>query len=135
MTEHTPDPLPREWLPQPVGPAHQVDEALWEARLQRLTAAAEPALARLRAPAISWWSVLAAWWRPMVSAAALGTAAAALALLLHLPPPPRGTAKPPAGTATLSVVVGDGQPAALWVGLGAQADPALALIALQRGER
>ena len=70
-----------------------------------------------------------------MSAAALGTAAAALTLLLHLPPPGAATPPTPAGAATLSAVVGDGQPAALWVGLGAQADPALALIALQGGEQ
>jgi hypothetical protein len=133
MNEHTRDPLPREWLPDAVGPAHPGDEALWEARLYRLAAAAEPALARLRTPAIPWWNVLAAWWRPLVSAAALGTAAAALTLLLYVPP--RGAATAPAGTATLSAMVGDGQPAALWAGLGAKADPALALIALQGGER
>lgn len=131
MNEHTPDPLPREWLPGAVGPAHPADEALWEARLHRLTAAAEPALARLRTPAIPWWGVLAAWWRPLMSAAALGTAAAGLVLLLHVPP--RSAATAPTGTATLSAVVGDGQPAALWAGLGAKADPALALIALAGG--
>jgi hypothetical protein len=132
MTEHTPDPLPRPWLPDPVGPAHPADEALWEARLHRLTAAAEPALARLRAPARPWWSVLAAWWRPLASAAALGAAGAGLALLLATP---GGGTPPTTGAATLGAVVGDGQPAALWVGFGARADPARALIALQAGAR
>lgn len=132
MTDRVPDPLPREWLPGPVGPAHPADEALWEERVRRLTAAAEPALARLRSRPVPWWELLAAWWRPLVSAAALGAAAAALALVLA---PPRRTPVAPAGGATLSAVVGDGQPAALWAGLGAKADPALALIALQGGAR
>ena len=47
MNEHTPDPLPREWLPDAVGPAHPADEALGEARPHRLTAAAEAAPAAL----------------------------------------------------------------------------------------
>lgn len=133
MTQHTPDPLPRQWLPDPVGPAHPADEAPWEARLQGLMAAAEPTLARLRASAIPWWSVLAAWWRPLVSAAALGAAAAGLALLPRVPP--RRTVTTAAGTATLSVVVGNGEPAALWAGVGAEADPALALIVWHGGQR
>ena len=133
MTERTPDPLPREWLPDPVGPAHPADEASWEARLRRLTVAAAPALARLRTPPVPWWHVLAAGWKPLVSAAALGMAAAGLVLLLRTAP--SGSVALPAGTATLSVVAGDGQPAAIWAAAGVKADPALALIALQGGER
>ena len=133
MTERMPDPLPREWLPDPVGPAHPIDEASWEARLQRLTMAAAPALARLRTPMVPWWDVLAAWWKPLVSAAALGMAAAGLALLLRAAP--GGNGAMPAGTATLSAVVGDGQPAARWAAMGAKAAPARARLAERGGER
>lgn len=129
MTEHVPEPLPREWLPAPLGPAG-ADAAPWEARLQRLAAAAGPALARLRARPLPWWSVLAARWKPLAGAAAATAAGLTLVLYLTASPAPR----PAAGAPTISAVVSGGEPAALWAALGAQADPALALIALN-GDR
>jgi hypothetical protein len=132
MTDHTPNPLPREWLPDPAGPAHPTDEAAWEARLRRLALAAEPALARLRTQPVPWWSALAAWWKPLVVAAAVA-ALAGVMLLPRLAPTPRTRSN--AGVATISAIAGHGAPAALWAGLGSEADPALALITLSGDER
>jgi hypothetical protein len=133
VSRPTPDPLPRSWLPEPEAPAQPGGEALWEARLRRLTAAAQPALARLRARPVPvpWWSALAAWWRPLVASAAL--AAAAAGLVLGVQPVARPAPGASVGIATLSALAGNGDPAALWAGLGAHVDPALALLASNGG--
>lgn len=139
MTDRMPDPLPAEWLPEPAGPAEGGEPELWDRRLRSLMSAAAPELERLAGSAqpgatgparwTAWWTLLAVRWRPALSAAAL--AAAVLVALLRVLPVPTAAA----GTAdafTLTAVAGDGTAAAVWQGLGAQADPTLAQIVLQR---
>jgi hypothetical protein len=111
-----PRPLPREWLPEATAPEGAPE---WEARLERITALAEPALRRLAGP---WSSLLGVWWKP---AAAL-VAAAALALALS--PDGQDASLP------LSVIARDGGPLVLWERVGIEADPVLALIALAQSE-
>lgn len=134
MTDQIPDPLPREWLPDPAAPPARAgarDAELWEGRLRRLMSAAEPRLERLRSRGAPWWTPLAAWWRPT-----LGVAAAAAVILVMLVGELIGGAPAaPEGSPTLAAVAGDGEPAALWIGLGAEADPVLATIALEEGAR
>lgn len=141
MKHDTSDPLPREWLPDPVGPASGGDPALWDRRLRELTSAAEPALAELArerpreaagAARPRWWSLLAARWRPALAAAALTAAVVAVAIRV-LPGTPSAAAR--AGAFSLTAVAGRGTAAALWQGMGSQADPTLAQIVLQEGSR
>ncbi len=128
MSERIPERLPPEWLPDPVAPPGDEEDApVWEWRLRRLVAAAEPRLARLRARETPWWSGLAAWWRPVTAAAV----AAAAALILGLRLAPERLEAPPRGTLALSAVVSEGEPAALWIAVGSEADPVLALLALE----
>jgi hypothetical protein len=77
-------------------------------------------------PALPWTSVLGSWWR---GAAALAAAAAALLLLV----PGEPVQEAAAGALPLSVVATEGDPAALLAGLGVEADPVLAWIALEGG--
>jgi hypothetical protein len=126
LDDDAPSPIPRSWLPEPSPPE---GGARWEAGVQRVLAAAEPVLGRLRAPAFeieaAWTAMLAAWWKP---AALLAAAAAALLLVLD---PPHAPAATDSGALPLSVIAADGEPAAMWAGLGIEADPVLALIALR----
>lgn len=145
MTDRTPDRLPADWLPEPVAPATGGDAAEWDQRLQRLMSAAEPTLAELArtaaaaapargpSPAAPWWAVLAARWKPALSAAALATAVLVAGLRL-LPGAATGTATTTSAF-TLTAVAGGGEAAALWQGMGATADPALAQIVLQGGSQ
>jgi len=118
-------PLPRDWLPE-AAPAEGAPE--WELGVRRIVAAAEARRLASRQPrAVA---------RPpaglgtyMIPGAALA-AAAALVLALGLSRLPR---QPAPGGLILSVVAGGGSPDALWRGLGVDADPVLALIALEAG--
>jgi hypothetical protein len=141
MSKKIPDRLPADWLPEPVAPASG-DAAAWQHRLDRLMSVAEPTLAELartatspgpacRPAAPSWWQLLAARWRPALSAAAL--AAAALLLALRLLPVTPATSTPTAFA--LTAVAGAGEPAALWQAMGAEAEPTLARIVLQGGSQ
>lgn len=124
--EDTPRPLPRAWLPAATAPESAPE---WQERAARIVAAAEPSLHRLGdlRPAVdaSVAGLLGSWWRP---AAALAAAAAALLLLLDPRNPPASSP----GWSSLSVVAAAGEPVALWDALGIEADPVLALIALQK---
>ncbi len=118
-------PLPRDWLPE-AAPAEGAPE--WELGVRRIVAAAEARLLASRQPRTTA--------RPpaglgdyMIPGAALA-AAAALVLALGLSRLPR---QPASGGLILSVVAGGGSPDALWRGLGVDADPVLALIALEAG--
>jgi hypothetical protein len=62
-----------------------------------------------------------------VGLAAAAAAALLLLLLGRLAPAPAPSLASPA----LSVVAADGDPAALWIGLGREVDPVLAVIALE----
>jgi hypothetical protein len=119
-----PAPLPRGWLPEATP---REGTPLWEITVVRVMAATEmraSTLLDLRPPS-AWPSVLGSWWRP---AAAL--AAAAAALLWMIPTEP-SSPLPGAGELPLSVMATKGDPAALLAGLGVEADPVLALIALE----
>lgn len=138
MTHATPDPLPPEWLPDPVGPPSGGDSEGWDRRLRELMSAAEPRLAELAGgsaraetprAAAGTWTLLAARWRAVVGAAAL--AAAALTLVVRVLPAPSSSAAPATGTLSLTAMAGEGTAAALWQGLGSEADPTLAQIVLQ----
>jgi hypothetical protein len=121
--EDVPAPLPRDVLP---GPVPREGSAEWESAVERVLAAAEPRLPGPRRSVVHleqrWPSVLGAWWRP---AAVLAAAATAAVLLMRAEP-----AAPAPGTIPLGVVATQGDPAALFAGLGLDADPVLALIAL-----
>lgn len=132
------DPLPEAWLPEPFGPPDDAPE--WEARVRRIVAAAEPRLERLRERAEpgagegtagrrgrSWWADLGLLLRP-----AAGLAAAAGLVLVLLEPAPSPT-EDAAASSTLAAVATGGEAAALWRAAGAEADPVLALIALEEG--
>lgn len=128
------DPLPEGWLPGPSGPPADAPE--WEARVQRIVAAAGPRLERRRERAErgaagragrAWWAELGLLLRP---AAGLAAAAALLLVLLGPSPSPAGD---PSASSTLAAVASGGDPAALWRAAGAEADPVLALIALEEG--
>ncbi len=128
MTDPIPDPLPREWLPDAAGPARPEDPQVWEERLQRLVAAAEPRLARLRAREAPWWASLAGWWRPAGGLAL--AAAAALALVLLRGPAPGPRAGAPVSLA-LGAIASEGDPAVFWTtATGREANPVLALVVL-----
>lgn len=129
MSRRRPDgtaaPLPRDWLPD-AQPAD--DDAGWDAAVRRVVSAAEPGLGVIGMPLAGearWWSQLGRWWVPSA-----GLAAAAAALLLLVLP---GERVRPSATASLAlnVIAAEGDPAALWEGFGIEADPVLALIALQ----
>jgi hypothetical protein len=119
-------PLPREWLPEAVAPE---DAAEWQVRLERIVAAAEPTLRGFGPPTsvteMPWSTALGGWWKP---AAALAGAAAALLFMLDMP---ESHGRGSQNTLPLSVAAAEGEPFALWDGFGIDADPALALIALQ----
>lgn len=139
------DPLPREWLPGPV-PAEGAGE--WEALARRIGTAASPSLGRLSGGEVTaaptpddlrpgvagsddaWLAQLAAWWKP----AAAFAAAAAIVLLITDRMLPVDDASH--GSLPLALMAAHGDPAVLLRGMGVDADPVLALIALQsRGQR
>jgi hypothetical protein len=122
--DNTPPLLPREWLPDPLPPAGAAE---WDVRRERILAAAEPALLRLGESErdAAWPTVLGHWWKP---AAALAAAAAALLFLLGRPETLRDSDR---DRFPLSVVAAEGEPFALWDGVGIDADPVLALVASQ----
>ncbi|HUF51003.1 MAG TPA: hypothetical protein VMN60_09235 [Longimicrobiales bacterium] len=119
-SENTIPPLPRDLLPDATAPANAPG---WQDRLERIVALNEPQLQRLRAQNEMHWSTqLGHWWK---AAAAIVLAATALLLALERPAA-RGQTELP-----LSVMAADGEPFAIWTGVGLEADPVLALIALQ----
>jgi hypothetical protein len=125
--EHgTPRPLPRGWLPDPYSPE---GDPKWDQSVERIMVAARPELRRLRsersAAEVTWWSMMALWWKP---AAALATASAAILVLVGRP---RVPPEPPPGSIPLGLVASDGDPVTLWGALGIQADPVLAQIAIR----
>jgi hypothetical protein len=121
-----PRPLPRDWLPAPQPPE---GAPVWEARTRRIMGAAGPELRRLArgrsAAEVTWWSVMAVWWKP---AAALGAVSTALLLLIGRPAVPP---EPPPGSILVELVASGGDPVTLWRALGIQADPVLAQIAIR----
>jgi hypothetical protein len=121
-----PPPLPREWLPDAL-PAD--DDPVWARRADRILAAADPELARLRtgreAVDIGWWSEMGRWWRP---AAAMAAAAVTLFVLVERP---ASTVVASPDAITLGLVAGEGSPAAIWAAVGVRADPVLARLALE----
>ena len=123
--DDAPRPLPREWLPAASAPE---DAPEWKDRAARIVAAAEPALHSLEnqasAAGVTVASLLGSLWKP---AAAILAAAAALLVILD-PASPRDSGP---GWSPLSIVAAAGEPFALWEGLGIEADPVLALIALE----
>lgn len=136
--DQVPDPLPKDWLPtSPVPPRE--DETYWTARLQALMAEAEPMLAEHRRPRVrqvSWLEALAARWRPAVGAAFALAASLVLALAVGVGRTERTAPHPPQpGSVVLATIVSGGEPAALWQSAGVEADPTLALMALENGGR
>ena len=121
-----PQPLPGRWLPDASPPD---DSPLWAARIDRIIAASAPDLQRMKnariAAAATPWSVMGHWWKP---AAAL---AAASLLLFVATYRPRGSADSRAGSILLGIVASQGDPVALWGALGIEAEPVLALVAIQ----
>ncbi|MQA88743.1 MAG: hypothetical protein GEU90_00715 [Gemmatimonas sp.] len=121
-----PRPLPRDWLPDPQ-PAERSPQ--WDARVERIMAAADPELRRLwsqrAAAAATPWSAIGQWWK---HATALAAAAIALPLLIE---PPAATPNPPQDSLSLGLIAAEGDPVALWRAFGIQADQVLALIAFQ----
>ena len=127
--DDAPRPLPPGWLPEPLPPE---GAPVWDTKMGRIMAAADPELRRLRdrrtAAGSTAWSVLGLWWKP---AAALAAVAAVLSLVTGL-----RSAFPEARQdwVSLSLIAAEGDPVTLWEAFGIQADPVLALIALQEEE-
>jgi hypothetical protein len=123
------DPLPGKWLPDsPVVPPE--DDAYWERRLDALMTEADPKLASYRrVPVVrrSWLETLAVGWRP----AAAGAFALAASVILALALGAGGAPAPGPQAVVLSAIVNEGTPASLWQGAGIEADPILALLALE----
>ncbi len=125
------DPLPGKWLPDsPVPPPEE--EAYWEGRLDALMTKADPTLASYRpGPAVgpSLLETLALGWRPAAAGAFALAASVILALVLG------AGSRPSSGpqAVVLSAIVGEGTPSSLWQGAGVEADPTLALLALESG--
>lgn len=119
-------PLPRSWLPVPLPSA--ADPA-WDDRVEGIMAAAAPelhSLARKRSTgAVRQWSGIEAW-----SVPAVAIAAASVALMLIVKGPKNLRDAPP-GSIPLGLIAAGGNPAILWSSLGIEADPVLALIAVQ----
>jgi hypothetical protein len=126
----SPRPLPRDWLPEAAAPEGTPE---WETRAARIIAAAGPAIDRLanRDPRVeaTLSTQLGSWWKPAV---ALAAAAAAMLFVLDQPQAIRESGR---GALALGIVAADGEAAGLWQGLGIDADPVLALIALQQPDR
>ena len=131
--EDMPEPLPEDWLPDPVtGEAGQ--EGAWTEREREIVRAAEPRLRKVRRKARGdghrsaggGWLRMSGWWRPAAAAAA----AAVLILLLTHPPRPNATGE--RGSPALGAIVTGGEPTSLWRAAGREADPVLALITLDR---
>ena len=124
--DDSPRPLPRDWLPEATPPEGAPE---WEIRQERILAAAEPALRRLEKwgsqTEATWSTTFGSWWRV---AAAMATAAVALLFMLR---PAAIVRESGDSRVPLSVVAAEGEPFALWAGLGIDADPVLALIALE----
>lgn len=130
-------PLAREWLPRPRPPA---DAPEWETRTRRILAAAEPVLRELEAAGdgapvadddvLPWPMLLGSWWRPTA-----GLAAAAILALLFLGSPRTDSGAQASERIYLGLVAADGAPDALWAALGIEADPVLAALVLDEGER
>lgn len=124
--DRTPRPLPREWLPDRQPPE---GAPAWHARVERIMAAAGPELRRLgsrRSTAeLTGRSRMGSWWKPAAALAAVSTA------LLLLVGRPAASPEPPPGSIALALVASEGDPVTLWGAFGIQADPVLALIAVQ----
>lgn len=123
------DPLPPDWLPEPAGPSE--GSAAWEAEVRRVVEAAAPRLEARRSddgaadPGGSGaWAGLGRLLRP-----AAGLAAAATLALFAVGP--ERADRPPSRSAALAAVASGGEPVALWRASGTEADPVLALIALE----
>ena len=116
--------LPRDLLPPELPPA---DAAAWALRREQVMARLEPALAPLATgDDVSWLTSLGGWWKPAAAAAAAAVVFVALADV----PSANSTESLP-----LSVLAARGEPVSLWEGLGADADPVLALIVTQSAVR
>jgi hypothetical protein len=120
-----PRPLPADWLPNP---SPREDSAAWRHLRDRIVENAAGELSRLspgRATEdATWYGIMAAWSRP---AAAMAAAAALLLVIGQRAPRPQQ----PADSLPLSVLAAGGEPYALWHGVGTEADPVLALIAIE----
>ena len=127
MNREIPDPLPPDSLPEPVAPPGPGDPEVWESRIRGLMAEAEPTLARYRVGRRPWWTAFGQNWQP----ATVGALAAAAGLILALGLGSLRRAPVPEHDLVLAVAASDGEPAALWAVMGAEADPVLALIALE----
>ena len=126
MSRKTPEPLPSDWLPEPRTRVELDDPEILESRIRRLVAAAEPTLASYRTGELAWWQALIQYWQPATAAALAG----AIAAVLLLGPEGQSPGAPPTNDLVLTAAATDGDPAALWMAIGEQADPVLALIAL-----
>ncbi len=127
MTDNQ-DPLPKEWLPEPLPPA---DDSIWEVRTAAILSAATPELRRLgvrdEAGAQPWVLELGRWWAP----SGVLAAAAILVLYFSIESPVREAQTPSMGGTALQFIASDGDPVALWAALGVRADPVLALLTLE----
>jgi len=119
--------LPRDVLPDSLPPN---DAAVWDARVRRIIAAADPDLRRLRSAGssadVAWWSGMAQWRTPAAVFAAVATILLVvmmgrLSVFRDIPP----------DELALGLVATDGDPMTLWGAAGIPADPVLALIAVQ----
>jgi hypothetical protein len=123
-TRDLPEPLPKEWLPDPAAPAESDDPEVWDRRIRRLVAVAEPTLARYSSGRGPWWVAFGQRWRPTVAAAL--AAAAGLLIALTLGEGPR--APTPQNNLVLVATASESNPALVWAAINAETDPVLGLI-------
>lgn len=118
------DRLPEPLMPEPM--LHD-DPVRRDEQVQRLMAAASPMLARYRTGEMTWWTVLAARFRPSLAIAA--AAAAVLAIVVHLAIPvrPNGSTE----NIPLATLISDGEPSSLLSVVSGESDPTLALVLLE----
>ena len=127
MNSDLPDPLPSEWLPDPVAPSGPDDPDVWDGRIAELMAAAEPALERYQATHRLRWGATGRGWRW----AAATTLAAAASLVIALG---WGTVASPGvaqNSLVLVAVASESDPALFWAAINAETDPVLGLITLE----
>lgn len=131
MTTQRPDPLPRDWLPDPAGPGAE-DTETWDDRVRRVVARADSRLDRRarerRHAETPWWDALGRQWR---SAAALAAAAGLLLALAPSPPANRGRTD---ASMVLAAVASDGEPVSVWRAAARSGNPVLAALVLEQGE-
>ena len=124
MNNDVPDPLPPEWLPAPTASPTSDDAEVWEDRIGRLMAAAEPTLARYRVATLPRWGSARQRWNLVVGSALAAAASLAVSLGLGAPTP----AAAPSNDLVLVAAVSESDPTLFRDAINAETDPVLGMI-------